>query len=168
MIRGDVVGMVFLIATLLVGCSNGRSEDDGIGVAEDSRPVATLGDQFLAADKASDLAGFRVLPVEALPPDFRVTGINVLGTAGIRRAQVFVSSERGGLMIEQFGEAVAEGSPWQVGGGDGEFFLDRTPDGGARFGVTARGRSFAILSRSDDAISDDEALTILRSLVSRL
>ncbi|HEX6032728.1 MAG TPA: hypothetical protein VFY90_14955, partial [Tepidiformaceae bacterium] len=113
---------LFLSAWLVIACddsdggptSGSVTPEQQVAVTQDSSPVATFPDQVKAAERASELAGFEVLPVEALPGGFHVVGFNVIPAAAagspVRTVQVLIESSSGGLLITQLSSRAQLGS----------------------------------------------------------
>jgi hypothetical protein len=99
--------LVPLAAALILACGDDRAAKPisvtRIDAGAQVTVVAQFDQQEKAAQKASDLAGFAVLPVKNLPGRFHVTGFSVhTASATPRSVEVFVGSDgAGGLDIVQ-------------------------------------------------------------------
>lgn len=141
-----------------------------VKVSNNSTFVAEFDSQDAAAAKASELVGFEVLPVEGLPSGFTVDAFNVLANAGpASRGQALISSERGGLLIEQMntGATPPQGSTRLSSTGPGDYFSIDNSDR-PQFELVLPARTFTILAPSAAALTDDEAIAILERFARRV
>lgn len=156
-----LLSLVAFLVCAVVGCSD-AGPAQRVGVSVDSKPVEAFEDQRAAVAKASELAGFQVLPAKHLPAGSTVTGVNVVRSGITAGAQILVSNSRGGLLIEELdGQPSNAGDVWAVAGGEGEYF--KTSSGGVwTYSVHRNGRVFVITTHSEAALSEEEAAAILK------
>ncbi len=141
-----------------------------VKVSTDSNFVAEFDSQAAAAAKASELAGFEVLPVEGLPSGFTVDAFNVLAKAGpASRGQALISSDRGGLLIEQLdtGLIPPQGATKLYAAGPGDYFRIDDSDR-PQFELVLPARTFTIVAPSAAALTEEEAIAILEQFARRV
>ncbi|MBA4181632.1 MAG: hypothetical protein C0506_13660 [Anaerolinea sp.] len=165
--------MAIAVAALLVGCGGDSSvpatstAGEGIAVTDNSVPAGTYATIDEAVRKASELAGFPVLPVSSLPAGFSVSGINIVGGLALpspglspRSAQVFVRSDNGGLLITQANTRVtfdANAEKIETPSG-GEYYATGPADSRA-YSLVTGDRTFTVLTRGN--ITQAQAIDIL-------
>lgn len=155
-----LLAAALLVCAIASGCSGGTAAQN-VGVSVNSKPVETFKDQNAAVAKATELAGFLVLPAKELPEGSTVTGVNVVRSGVVAGVQVLVSNPRGGLLIEELQGQPSEASePWAVAGEDGEL-LQTTSPGVWIYSLHRNSRVFVITTHSETALSADEAAAIL-------
>ncbi len=149
----------------------GGTETPGheVAVTENSALVASFPNQAEAAEKASELAGFEVLPVEALPEGFQVVGFNVIPAVApggrVRSVQVAIRSSSGGLLITQLSVRASSGDGDRLDSAEpGEYFRRDTGEG-VSYSALADDRTYTLTAHSLDAITDDEAVAVLSGFV---
>lgn len=164
-------GLLVALGSLIASCEDSNEEpaDQEVTVTEDSSPVGSFSSQAAAAEKASDLAGFEVLPIEALPDGFRVVNFNVVPpvAAGspVRTVQVLIESSSGGLLITQLSSRAQMGSADPVESPEpGDYFRRKTAEGVLYYTLTDD-RTYTLTAHSMDTITDDQAVAVLSRFV---
>ena len=160
------------IAWLISGCDGSDDESptastagQEVTVSENFSLVASFTNQVEAAKKASELAGFEVLPVEALPEGFQVVGFNVIPAVApggrVRSVQVAIKSSSGGLLITQLSSrSEADGAEPVDSSEPGDYFRRET-EGRVSYFLLTDDRTYTLTAPSTNALSDDQAVAVL-------
>ena len=103
--------LIIVLAAAFPACDQDsrspESSSGGITVSANSQTLGTYSTQIEAANKASQLAAFQVLPVNNLPEGFAVSFMDVkstspgVGSFVLRVVQVGIRSDTGGLLVIQ-------------------------------------------------------------------
>ncbi|MGH2609008.1 MAG: hypothetical protein ACRDHF_07945 [Tepidiformaceae bacterium] len=140
-------------------------------MTRDNQVVATFDSQQEAAEESTELAGFEVLTVEGLPDGFAVSGFEVptgFPGAAVRRVQVAVESDTGGLLVEQLNSRAAIDGADELDASEPGDYLRRQTGRGFTYYLVTDDRTFTISTQRPDTLTDEEALRVLTQFASRL